>query len=170
MRPSRTGDIAVTGDILRAFQNASSRLTLVLWPAITIERLTAGDFIGGLRFDPVVVECFALALSLPQIEIVRLWRRRERAGFRRRGSPCRGGALRAVLRLTIQPSQNSACSGKPGIGRSGLDRLESAPRSVTMDSPIPDTPCRPQCGECKHAWVIAETWKELERIGSVDEA
>src|ERR1700730_2896483 len=27
------------------FQNASSRLTLVLWPAITIERLTTGDFI-----------------------------------------------------------------------------------------------------------------------------
>src|SRR6202007_791582 len=26
------------------FQNASSRLTLVLWPATTIERLTTGDF------------------------------------------------------------------------------------------------------------------------------
>src|SRR5712691_3947685 len=32
----------------RPFQNASSRLTLVLWPAMTIERLTTGDFIGGL--------------------------------------------------------------------------------------------------------------------------
>src|SRR3569832_313153 len=33
---------------LRPFQNASSRLTLVLWPAITIERLITGDFIDGL--------------------------------------------------------------------------------------------------------------------------
>src|SRR6266480_7430598 len=29
----------------RLSQNASSRLTLVLWPAITTERLTTGDFI-----------------------------------------------------------------------------------------------------------------------------
>src|SRR5213593_2861889 len=34
------------------FQNASSRLTLVLWPAITIERLTTGDFIAGPLFRP----------------------------------------------------------------------------------------------------------------------
>src|SRR5260221_1345686 len=34
----------------RPYQNASSRLTLVLWPAMTIERLTTGDFIGGLLF------------------------------------------------------------------------------------------------------------------------
>src|SRR5215467_12141506 len=33
------------------FQNASSRLTLVLCPAITIERLTTGDFIGGPLFQ-----------------------------------------------------------------------------------------------------------------------
>jgi len=38
------------------FQNASSRLTLVLWPAITIERLTTGDFIPISRFDPVLIE------------------------------------------------------------------------------------------------------------------
>ena len=31
------------------FQNASSRLTLVLWPATTIERLTTGDFMKRLR-------------------------------------------------------------------------------------------------------------------------
>src|SRR5215475_14897914 len=31
-------------------QNASSRLTLVLWPAITIERLTTGDFIYCLPY------------------------------------------------------------------------------------------------------------------------
>src|SRR4029077_3165168 len=31
------------------FQNASSRLTLVLWPATTIERLTTGDFMTRLR-------------------------------------------------------------------------------------------------------------------------
>src|SRR5208282_468553 len=31
-------------------QNASSRLTLVLWPAMTMERLTTGDFIAHLPF------------------------------------------------------------------------------------------------------------------------
>src|SRR5215470_2189798 len=31
-------------------QNASSRLTLVLWPAMTIERLTTGDFIYPLPY------------------------------------------------------------------------------------------------------------------------
>src|SRR5512145_1393861 len=35
---------------LRPFQNASSRLTLVLWPAMTMERLTTGDFIPRLPF------------------------------------------------------------------------------------------------------------------------
>src|SRR2546429_3978360 len=35
---------------LSPFQNASSRLTLVLWPAMTIERLTTGDFITRLPF------------------------------------------------------------------------------------------------------------------------
>src|SRR6476659_3463369 len=34
----------------RPFQNASSRLTLVLWPAMTMERLTTGDFIARLPF------------------------------------------------------------------------------------------------------------------------
>src|SRR5262245_41133415 len=33
---------------LSPFQNASSRLTLVLWPAMTMERLTTGDFIARL--------------------------------------------------------------------------------------------------------------------------
>ena len=31
-----------------AYQNASSTLTLVLWPAMTIERLVTGDFIAHL--------------------------------------------------------------------------------------------------------------------------
>src|ERR1700716_2888332 len=31
---------------LNAFQNVSSRLTLVLWPAMTTERLTTDDFIA----------------------------------------------------------------------------------------------------------------------------
>src|SRR5262245_2051991 len=35
---------------LRPLQNASSRLTLVLWPAMTMERLTTGDFIARLPF------------------------------------------------------------------------------------------------------------------------
>src|SRR5262245_60647852 len=34
---------------LRHFQNASSRLTLVLCPAMTIDRLTTGDFISDLH-------------------------------------------------------------------------------------------------------------------------
>src|SRR5579862_187481 len=34
------------------FQKASSRLTLVLWPAMTIERLMTGDFIAHLPFRP----------------------------------------------------------------------------------------------------------------------
>src|ERR1043166_6031931 len=38
----------------RPCQNASSRLTLVLWPAITMERLITGDFIDGL-----LVQCDA---------------------------------------------------------------------------------------------------------------
>src|SRR5262245_27522464 len=35
---------------LSPFQNASSRLTLVLWLAMTMERLTTGDFIARLPF------------------------------------------------------------------------------------------------------------------------
>src|SRR5438067_1602936 len=31
---------------LSSFQNASSRLTLVLWPAMAVERLTTDDFIA----------------------------------------------------------------------------------------------------------------------------
>ena len=38
----------------RPFQKASSRLTLVLCPAITIERLMTGDFIARLPFRPGV--------------------------------------------------------------------------------------------------------------------
>src|SRR5712691_1013257 len=34
------------------FQNASSRLTLVLWPAMTIERLTIEDFTGDFMACP----------------------------------------------------------------------------------------------------------------------
>ena len=44
---SRAGSMAIS---LRPLQNASSRLTLVLWPAMTMERLTTGDFIGRLPF------------------------------------------------------------------------------------------------------------------------
>jgi hypothetical protein len=56
----------------RPFQKASSRLTLVLWPAMTIERLTTGDFISFSPFDPMLVEiparlrvtgCFEFALG-----------------------------------------------------------------------------------------------------------
>jgi hypothetical protein len=40
-------------------QNASSKLTLVLCPAITIERLTTGDFIGFSCLDTVLVQLAA---------------------------------------------------------------------------------------------------------------
>jgi hypothetical protein len=42
-------------------QNASSKLTLVLWPAITIERLTTGEFIA--RLLPVDVMPFEVLLG-----------------------------------------------------------------------------------------------------------
>src|ERR1700677_4686362 len=40
-------------------QNASSKLTLVLCPAMTIERLTTGDFIGFSCLDTVPVQLAA---------------------------------------------------------------------------------------------------------------
>ena len=46
----RQRHVAADRDILQPFQNASSRLTLVLWPAMTIERLMTGDFIAHLPF------------------------------------------------------------------------------------------------------------------------
>src|SRR5262249_32737844 len=71
---------------LSPVQNASSRLTLVLCPAITIERLTTGDFIGFSCLDTVFVE---LAAEL------RPFRLGERTvSFRHTvGNPCLGGAL-----------------------------------------------------------------------------
>src|SRR5882757_3259658 len=50
MLPTRSDSVIarVTAISFRPFQNASSRLTLVLCPAITIERFTTGDFIGRL--------------------------------------------------------------------------------------------------------------------------
>src|SRR5581483_1385272 len=53
------------------FQNASSRLTLVLCPAMTIERLTTGDFIGSLHFGPVLVEVPAGLGGAGLIEVTR---------------------------------------------------------------------------------------------------
>src|SRR5215470_11801945 len=67
---------------LSAFQNASSRLTLVQWPAIRIERLITGDCIGGPQYPPSlrgaqratkqsrilnirVLDCFAFARNEP---------------------------------------------------------------------------------------------------------
>src|SRR5215831_15224359 len=40
-------------------QNASSKLTLVLCPAMTIERLTTGDFIGFSCLDTVLIQLAA---------------------------------------------------------------------------------------------------------------
>ena len=39
---------SLSGNLLSPFQNSSSRLTLVLWPARTIERLTTGDFMQNI--------------------------------------------------------------------------------------------------------------------------
>src|ERR1044072_7492156 len=61
----------------RPCQKASSRLTLVLWPAITMERLTTGDFIDGL-----LVQCDADQESdgpdhgPPPLACAPLWMRR----------------------------------------------------------------------------------------------
>src|SRR5215831_4169151 len=46
-------------------QNASSKLTLVLCPAITIERLTTGDFIGFSCLDTVLVQLAAKSCFVP---------------------------------------------------------------------------------------------------------
>src|SRR6516164_3333989 len=43
---------------LSPLQNASSRLTLVLWPAITIDRLITGDFIARLLFRSGLAESY----------------------------------------------------------------------------------------------------------------
>src|SRR4029453_3826731 len=63
---------------LSPFQNASSRLTLVLWPAMTIERLTTGDFIARLPFRS--------------------------GGGRGRGGPWRRTWLRVRARLFLVPA------------------------------------------------------------------
>src|ERR1051325_5827476 len=83
---------------LRPLQNASSRLTLVLCPAMTIERLTTGDFIAFLLFlscahrDPG-------ELSLPATLPARAapWCGRGRSGGRRRARP--RGASRHVCEI-----------------------------------------------------------------------
>ena len=36
--------VALDRDLFQLFQNSSSRLTLVLWPAMTIERFETEDF------------------------------------------------------------------------------------------------------------------------------
>src|SRR5260370_29245579 len=54
------------------FQNASSRLTLVLWPANTIERLKTRDF---MKTPPFVINSTAQPFPL--------WRLRRAASIRR---------------------------------------------------------------------------------------
>src|SRR5262249_54633864 len=75
---------------LRPFQNASSRLTLVLWPAITIERLTTGDFIDGLLFRSDADQEFGGPSHGPPPHVrAPIWRRHGQAAVRRRGiRPC----------------------------------------------------------------------------------
>src|SRR3984893_1044076 len=70
------------------FQNASSRLTLVLWPATTIERLTTGDFMRRPRR-----RCDAdrddrwLGYRAVHRARVRIWFGRIEPGWRRPVSP-----------------------------------------------------------------------------------
>src|SRR5258705_9952785 len=70
----------------RPCQKASSRLTLVLWPAITMERLITGDFIDGL-----LVRCDADQESdgpcrgPPPLGCAPIWTRREQPAVRRHG-------------------------------------------------------------------------------------
>src|SRR5690349_13231389 len=71
---------------LRLVQNASSRLTLVLCPAMTMERLITGDFIDGLlfRFD-ADREFGGPCPGPPPYGRALSWRRRGRAAVRRHG-------------------------------------------------------------------------------------
>src|SRR6185503_14241622 len=67
----------------RPFQNASSRLTLVLWPAMTMERLTTGDFIARLRFRSGAGQVSAgLCRPEPAPWFDPLWSGRTPAGWR----------------------------------------------------------------------------------------
>src|ERR1700704_1586520 len=70
----------------RPFQNASSRLTLVLWPAMTIERLITGDFIDGLLFRYDAGREFGGPCpGPPPHDRAPIWRRHGRAAVRRSG-------------------------------------------------------------------------------------
>src|SRR5262249_4950511 len=77
-------------------QNASSKLTLVLCPAITIERLTTGDFIGFSCLDAVLIQLAANLVS---------FRLRQRAvNFRHTvGNSCRGSTLVGALAIGPLP-------------------------------------------------------------------
>src|ERR1700761_6509352 len=69
---------------LRLFQNASSRLTLVLWPAMTIQRLTTGDFIAHLPFQSGVGRGpSGLCRARPAPGFVLFWGGHKRPGWRR---------------------------------------------------------------------------------------
>jgi len=80
-------------------QNASSKLTLVLCPAMTIERLTTGDFIGFSCLDTALVD---LAAELGP------FRPGERAVSLRHtvGNSCLGGAF--LFTSTTGPLPGSA--------------------------------------------------------------
>src|SRR5882672_5577565 len=70
----------------RPFQNASSRLTLVLWPAMTMERLITGDFIDGLLFQCDADQEFGGPCpGPPPPDRAPTWRRHGQAAVRRRG-------------------------------------------------------------------------------------
>src|SRR5215469_11660010 len=77
-------------------QNASSKLTLVLCPAITIERLTTGDFIGFSCLDTVLIQ---LAANLVSVRL-----RVHSVSFRHTvGNSCRGSTLFGKLAFHLLP-------------------------------------------------------------------
>src|ERR1700681_3619129 len=102
-------------------QNASSKLTLVLCPAMTIERLTTGDFIGFSCLDTVLVE---LAAEL---------------------RPCGLGERAISLRHSVGNSRHGGAflvtsSNDPFPGRAEVDDISHArPQCSRTPGPHPDS-------------------------------
>src|ERR1700678_1203875 len=101
-------------------QNASSKLTLVLCPAMTIERLTTGDFIGFSCLDAVLVE---LAAEFGPFRLS------QRTGSLRHpvGNSCRGGVF--LFAPTFGPFPGSAEIEDLSHARPHHPRTQGARRS-----------------------------------------
>src|SRR5262249_11232853 len=113
------------------FQKASSRLTLVLCPAMTIERLTTGDFIDRLPLSGVVrvpdrpSSCARIRVPAPPCR-----------GHGGRGSRPRA-AHRAHARVAYAPHEICRCCPSPALDGTRCD----SPASVelfasTLNAPL----------------------------------